>query len=207
MTTMLAVKLIAEEIGIGTGVGISLTLFAAWLLNKCHDQGWVNETWEQVPVVALAFGCFTLAQMLGGSGFITSFVGGLLFGEISRHHKHPYLLAAEGTGDTLALTTWVIFGAAVPPQSLHLVLVGRKDPFLPISSFRATDQVTEVRTHDLRFTDSEAHTFLNAALGDQIHEAMGTTLAKRTEDWVTGLRFAVLAMRENILNLKQAFLR
>ena len=59
-----------------------------------------------------------MAQILGGSGFIACFAGGLLFGALSRPHKEQLLLAAEGTGDTLALITWVLFGAAVIGQTI-----------------------------------------------------------------------------------------
>jgi NhaP-type Na+/H+ or K+/H+ antiporter len=61
--------------------------------------------------------CYALSQWLGGSGFIACFVGGLLFGALAKRHKHKLLLAAEGTGDTLALLTWVAFGAVVVGQS------------------------------------------------------------------------------------------
>ena len=42
----------------------------------------------------------------------------MLFGGLAKQHKHDLLLAAEGTGDTLALITWVVFGAAVVGQSI-----------------------------------------------------------------------------------------
>jgi NhaP-type Na+/H+ or K+/H+ antiporter len=90
-TTMLALKLVAEEIGIGLAVGLG--------------------------VVALAVVCFAVAQSVGGSGFIACFAGGMLFGWIAKENRHKLLVAAEGTGDTLALITWVIFGAAVIGQS------------------------------------------------------------------------------------------
>jgi len=112
-TTVLALKLIGEEIGIGLAVGIGLTAAGSWLLRTCAGRGWVTETWRQLPVVALAVASFALAQLLGGSGFIAAFAGGLLFGWLAKDHKHGLLLAAEGTGDTLALLTWVIFGSAV----------------------------------------------------------------------------------------------
>jgi len=41
-----------------------------------------------------------------------------LFGAIAPAHKAPLLMAAEGTGDTLALITWVLFGASVVGQAL-----------------------------------------------------------------------------------------
>ncbi|MGD8962762.1 MAG: cation:proton antiporter [Desulfobacterales bacterium] len=114
----LALMLVAEEIGIGLAVGLILTTLAALLLKFARTQEWLTHTWIQVPVVALGLGCFAVAQMLGGSGFIAAFSGGLLFGILSKQVREEYLRAAEGTGDTLALITWVIFGAAVVGQAV-----------------------------------------------------------------------------------------
>jgi len=113
-----ALTLVAEEVGIGCAVGLGLSLVGAWLIQHSAERGWITETWRQLPVVALAVAAFALAQVLGGSGFIAAFVGGLLFGALVKEHKHRLLLAAEGTGDTLALITWVVFGAAVVGQSV-----------------------------------------------------------------------------------------
>ncbi|MBW1774436.1 MAG: cation:proton antiporter, partial [Deltaproteobacteria bacterium] len=64
-TTMVAVKLVAQAIGIGVVVGAGSALVGAWLLRLFAGRGWVTETWRQVPVVALAMACFAVAQMLG----------------------------------------------------------------------------------------------------------------------------------------------
>ena len=117
-TTMLALRLVTEAIGIGVAVGVGLTFLGVRLLKQFADRGWVTESWRQLPVPALAVTCFAVAQWLGGSGFIACFVGGMLFGGLAKQHKHDLLLAAEGTGDTLALITWVVFGAAVVGQSI-----------------------------------------------------------------------------------------
>jgi NhaP-type Na+/H+ or K+/H+ antiporter len=116
-TSMLAFKLVAEAVGIGVVAGAGLTLLGVFLLKRFSDLGWITKTWRQLPVPALAVTCFAVAQWLGGSGFIACFVGGMLFGFIGKDRKHKFLLAAEGTGDTLALITWVVFGAAVIGQS------------------------------------------------------------------------------------------
>jgi len=114
----LAVMLVAKEIGIGLAVGLLLTLMAGRLLKFSSDRWWMSPTWIQIPVFALALACFAIAQLLGGSGFIAAFAGGLLFGSLAGPVRDRYLRAAEGIGDTLALVTWVIFGAAVVGQSL-----------------------------------------------------------------------------------------
>ena len=117
-THLLALKLVAEEIGIGVAVGVALTLAAAWALTVCGARGWITESWRQMCVPALALVCFATAQSLGGSGFIACFVGGMLFGWRAGQRKNRLLLAAEGTGDTLAMITWVVFGAGAVANAL-----------------------------------------------------------------------------------------
>lgn len=102
-----------EAIGIGAVVGIIFAIVGGFLLKICSQQNWLTGSWMQVPIIALALLCFGTAQWLGGSGFIASFVGGLIFGGITHDHKEEVLRGAEGTGDTLSLLTWFAFGAVV----------------------------------------------------------------------------------------------
>jgi LuxR family maltose regulon positive regulatory protein len=81
------------------------------------------------------------------------------------------------------------------PRPMHLVLIGRRDPRLPIASLRAKDRVTEVRLIDLRFTTEETASYLKTALGELVDEAIAARMAEKAEGWVTGLRLAVLAVR------------
>jgi len=82
-----------------------------------------------------------------------------------------------------------------PTEPMHLVLAGRRDPFLPISSFRARGLVTEIRAQALRFTAEETAAFLEGAFADQVEEAIAAAWAEKTEGWVTGLRLAALSLR------------
>jgi NhaP-type Na+/H+ or K+/H+ antiporter len=113
-TGALAARLVAEEIGIGAGIGIGLAIVGAYGLRAAAGRGWLEPgPWVKIPVVALAFGSFALAQFAGGSGFIACFSGGLTFGALIRKHKEAVLEGAEGAGEVFALVTWVVFGAAV----------------------------------------------------------------------------------------------
>jgi NhaP-type Na+/H+ or K+/H+ antiporter len=118
---LLAAELVGEEIGIGLAVGLILTFPAIRLLKFAHHRQWLTPTWTQIPVIALALSCFALAQYLGGSGFIAAYSGGLLWAFMDTHLpqkvKEEYLLASDGTGDVLALVTWVIFGSAIVGQA------------------------------------------------------------------------------------------
>ncbi len=115
-----ALVLLAEELGIGMAVGLGLALAGESLLRWCWKQGWVTEIWMQVTVVGLAIASFAIAQSLHGSGYIAAFTGGLLFGYLAKEATHKLVLAAEGTGETLALVTWMLFGAMVIGPALKL---------------------------------------------------------------------------------------
>jgi NhaP-type Na+/H+ or K+/H+ antiporter len=117
-TGALALRLLAEEIGIGAGIGIGLAFAGARGLRAAARRGWlVPGPWARIPVVALAFASFALAQFAGGSGFIACFIGGLVFGAlVAPQHKETILERAEGSSEVLALMTWVIFGGAVVAQ-------------------------------------------------------------------------------------------
>ncbi|RLT97456.1 cation:proton antiporter [Ketobacter sp.] len=116
----LVVKLLVEEIGIGLAVGLGVTWIAVKLFRSAQVRGWSTKTWMQLSVAALAITCFSLAQYLGGSGFIAAFAGGLLVAFMG--HKHAkvmheeVLVSSEGASDALALVTWVLFGSAVVGQ-------------------------------------------------------------------------------------------
>jgi len=83
-----------------------------------------------------------------------------------------------------------------PAQFLHLVIIDRRDPPLPISSLRAQRKLIEFRAKDLCFSVAETETLLNQLLGIQIDTSTVTALVKKTEGWVTGLRLAALSMRQ-----------
>jgi NhaP-type Na+/H+ or K+/H+ antiporter len=115
-STMLALELVAREIGIGLAVAVVLTLVGVKLMTLSVQHGWFTEVWAQIPVVTLALACFTTAQSLHGSGYIAAFVGGLLFGHFAKEKTHRLVMAGEGIAELLAMLTWLVFGAAVIGQ-------------------------------------------------------------------------------------------
>ena len=116
----LVFQLPLKVIGIGLVTGLVLAVLGGFALRTSAERGWVAGTWLQLPIIALAVLCFALAQWLGGSGFIASFVGGLTFGALTKQHKEKFLTAAEGTADAVAMVTWFAFGT----MALGILLSG-----------------------------------------------------------------------------------
>lgn len=79
------------------------------------------------------------------------------------------------------------------PQ-LHLVLVSREDPALPLARLRARDRLTELHAADLRFTSAEAAAFLREVIGLALAAEQTALLAARTEGWAAGLQLAAFSL-------------
>lgn len=82
----------------------------------------------------------------------------------------------------------------LPPQ-MHMVIVTRVDPLLPLSSLRVHDQLTELRAADLRFTGSEAADFLNCVMDLNLSAENISALESRTEGWIAGLQLAAISLQ------------
>jgi len=82
----------------------------------------------------------------------------------------------------------------LPPQ-MHLVIITREDPRLPLARLRVRGQLTELRAADLRFTPAEAAEFLNQVVGLNLSEEDIAALETRTEGWIAGLQLAAISMR------------
>ncbi|MCE7988421.1 MAG: LuxR family transcriptional regulator [Caldilinea sp. CFX5] len=81
------------------------------------------------------------------------------------------------------------------PPNIHLILLSRADPPLPLARLRGRSQMSELRAADLRFTLEEACAFFQQIrhlplAADQVKE-----LATRTEGWSAGLHLAALSLQ------------
>ncbi|MEZ4712253.1 MAG: zinc-binding dehydrogenase [Caldilineaceae bacterium] len=83
----------------------------------------------------------------------------------------------------------------LPPQ-IHLAIVGRADPALPLARLRARRELTELRTAHLRFTSDEIGQFLHEMAGRTFTTADIAELEQRTEGWIAGLQLAALSLAE-----------
>lgn len=86
------------------------------------------------------------------------------------------------------LTNW--------PQPLHLVVVTREDPPLPLARLRANNQLTEIRARELRFSGQDIERFLKTVMDLSLSPADIGVLEMKTEGWIAGVQLAGLSARE-----------
>ncbi len=82
-----------------------------------------------------------------------------------------------------------------PPRSLHLVILTRQDPPLPLTSLAAGHRLSELRLEDLRFDQGQSAAFIDQALGRPLSSSSLGQLHGSTEGWPAGLRLAVQALQ------------
>ncbi|MDP1545090.1 MAG: LuxR C-terminal-related transcriptional regulator [Anaerolineales bacterium] len=97
--------------------------------------------------------------------------------------------------DSRAVDELLAFLVEHTPQQMHLIITTREDPALPLARLRAKNQLTEIRTAELRFTENEAADFLNQVMGLDLSSQDIAVLEARTEGWVAGLQLAALSMQ------------
>jgi LuxR family maltose regulon positive regulatory protein len=81
-----------------------------------------------------------------------------------------------------------------PPQ-MHLVLLTRVDPPLPLARLRVRNQLVDIRADHLRFTPEEISIFLNQVMRLKLSSDDIAAMEVRTEGWIAGLQLAALSMQ------------
>ena len=90
------------------------------------------------------------------------------------------------------------------PSTIHLVILSRVDPPLPLPRLRVRREMLEIREKDLRFTEEETAVLLNEIAHLNLTEADVAALSTRTEGWIAGLQLAILSMQD--VSDKSAFI-
>ena len=80
------------------------------------------------------------------------------------------------------------------PESLHLVLITRTDPDLPLAILRVRDELIEIDTTNLRFNQEEIEAFLRTATQADFPSSTVAKLLQKTEGWAAGLRLLALSL-------------
>jgi LuxR family maltose regulon positive regulatory protein len=79
------------------------------------------------------------------------------------------------------------------PATLHVIIVTRSEPDLPLARLRARNELSEFTAADLRFTLAETQAFLQQTLHISLAREVLARLEEQTEGWVAGLRLIALA--------------
>ena len=126
-----AAEVFLLALGLSTAVGVAVGWLGARLLAWSTAAGWVSAEWRRVPALMFAALGYVVTVSLGGSGFITAWVAGLVFGVVWRRAVPASEAATAGPasviglseelGDLLASLSFFVFGAVLLGPALSVV--------------------------------------------------------------------------------------
>lgn len=108
--------LVVAQLGIGIVGGVVIGWLGAKLIGKGTEAGWMNPLHQKIAAVALALAGFAAVQLLGGSGFVATFIAGGLMASMIRPRCEYLYEFAEAEGHTLVLVAFFIFGVGPATQ-------------------------------------------------------------------------------------------
>jgi len=110
-----------EQVTLGPLAGVVIGAAGAKLLLLSKARAWTSESYEGIGAIALALSCYLGADVIGGNGFIASFVGGLTFGCIVQGRCRFVYEFTENEGQMLSWSAFFLLGLALVPEAVaHL---------------------------------------------------------------------------------------
>ncbi len=108
-----ALRLVLEQIGFGVLAGVAAGIASAAVVVVAGRHHTLEGSWLQVVPMAGAGLAFGLADPIGGSGFIATFVGGFVFGVLRRRAGGDVGHLIEELGEVFGAVTFIVFGAVL----------------------------------------------------------------------------------------------
>jgi NhaP-type Na+/H+ or K+/H+ antiporter len=108
-----------KQITLGPIAGVAIGFVGAKLIDFATNKEWMTTSFEGICVLALAVLAFLGAEMIGGNGFISAFVAGLVFGQVLRSPCIILFEFMESQGQLFMLITFLIFGTTLLPEAAH----------------------------------------------------------------------------------------
>jgi len=106
------------QVTLGPLAGIVSGYVFAKTLDWAIKAKLITIAFQGLYFLCVAFLAFTLAELIGGNGFIAAFVGGLVFGNTLRNSSSFINEFMESEGQLLTILTFIIFGAVMVPMGL-----------------------------------------------------------------------------------------
>lgn len=133
------------------------------------------------------------AETVSESGALAALIGAVAA------HDGPAVLALDDLHRLTSPEALRFLAALIDhaPPGLHLILISRADPPLPLAGLRARGEVLRIPDAALRFSADETADFLHRAHGISLSAGALRSLHSRTEGWVAALQLAGLAMNEH----------
>ena len=108
-----------SQVVIGVSVGVGLGFMSAKMFLYGEANKLTSNIYEGIGVLALTGISYLLASLLGGNGFISSFVAGLAFGNLVKGHCRFIYQFTESEGQMLVWAAFTVIGLGLLPSAIE----------------------------------------------------------------------------------------
>jgi LuxR family maltose regulon positive regulatory protein len=186
--------LISQAIG-----GLPPGTATAWLsLDRSDDEPVVFWTYLVTAVTSVAPDAAAAARQLleGGQSQTDEVLAALINGLAGLGTELVLVLDDLHLVESREIHDGLAFLLDRLPPAVHLVILTRSDPPLPLGRMRVRGDLVEIRAADLRFTPEEAAAYLNERMGLGLASGDVAVLEARTEGWIAALQLAAISLRD-----------
>lgn len=192
------------------------TLLAEWAAQSRDKIAWFsldrddNDVYRMVEAVVNAIRNVLPGSKAGTTALsllhasqpvpISVIVGSLINDLVSIPNPLVLVLDDYHNIESSAVHDAIIFLLDHQPENLRLLISTRSDPPLPLARFRVNDQLSDIRTDDLRFTSNETQSFLTQVIGVPLSNRDLVFFEDKVEGWIVGIQMASLVMQSNTLS-------
>ncbi|MDJ0786312.1 MAG: cation:proton antiporter [Myxococcota bacterium] len=113
------IRFAALAVTLGPLVGAVVGFVGGRVVAWGTSRGWINDAFQRISGIGIAFLAFGAAEVVGGNGFIAAFVAGLTVGNTAREVCTCLYEFGEAEGQLLTLLVFLVFGAMMVPEALH----------------------------------------------------------------------------------------
>ncbi|MEL6188965.1 MAG: cation:proton antiporter, partial [Myxococcota bacterium] len=106
-----------KQVTLGPLAGLLVGFLGGKMVDGAITRGTITHGFRDLSVIALALLSFSLAELVGGNGFIAAFVGGLTLGSVARDQCRGLFEFSESEGQLLTIATFALFGALMVPEA------------------------------------------------------------------------------------------
>ena len=162
-----------------------------------HDPGFAPTTWAMLSDLSV-------------SGPTREAATSVFLRELPRIAEHGAVLVLDDfhlvdeSPDIRAIARELVARA---PERLSIVFASRRPPSIPLARLRATGEVAELGTDDLRFDVEETSRLFSETYGRDLDADVLADVAARTEGWAASLQLVQAALRDRSPSEIRRFVR
>lgn len=112
------VGFVGKQFVFGPLIGSLVGWVGGWLVEQASRRQWMNHIYQMLASLSIAILAYTMAEWMGGNGFIAAYFSGLMLGARTEAIRERLREFGEAESQILILIIFLLFGALLVPMSI-----------------------------------------------------------------------------------------